>query len=214
MDTDQDIATFSSFYSVSRETIISLKKYEDMLIKSNKKLNLVGKSTINQIWHRHFLDSFQVIDFIDKNDNFLSDLGSGAGLPGIVLAIAAKERKMSIKINLIEKSPKKTIFLEDAVKKLKLSNNVRVFCKDILKSEKKILEDVFVARAFKPLPIILELINNKCDNFKKIIIFLGKTGFKALEEASKSWHIEYNQRRSVTSDDSTIIEVFKLKKIN
>ena len=98
MDRTEQINTFSRLSQVSRETITSLIKYEDLLIKANKSLNLIGKSTVNQIWIRHFLDSFQVIDFVRKNQNTLVDLGSGAGFPGLVLAIAAKERKMSLKI--------------------------------------------------------------------------------------------------------------------
>ena len=96
MDKTIQIDTFSRFTQVSRETITSLKKYEDILIKANKTLNLIGNSTINDIWYRHFLDSVQVIDFIDENDKTLVDLGSGAGFPGLVLAIAAKDRQLQV----------------------------------------------------------------------------------------------------------------------
>ena len=82
MDRIEQIDTFSRITSVSRETIIGLEKYEDILIKANRTLNLIGKSTENKIWERHILDSFQVIDYIDKNDITLTDLGSGAGFPG------------------------------------------------------------------------------------------------------------------------------------
>jgi len=111
MDKTIQIDTFSRITQVSRETITSLKKYEDILIKANKTLNLVGNSTINDIWTRHFLDSAQVIDFIDKNDKTLVDLGSGAGFPGLVLAITLKDRKIPVKIKLIDKSRKKVKFL-------------------------------------------------------------------------------------------------------
>ena len=107
MDKTIQIATFTRITQVSRETIISLKKYEDILIKANKSFNLIGNSTIKDIWTRHFLDSAQVIDFIDKNDKTLIDIGSGAGFPGLILAITSKDRKMPLKIKLIEKSPKK-----------------------------------------------------------------------------------------------------------
>ena len=110
MDRKVQIDTFSRFTRVSRETITSLEKYERMLIKANKDLNLIGKSTINQIWTRHFLDSSQVIDFINKNDKTLIDLGSGAGFPGLVLAIILKDRKIPVKVKLLEKSPKKKDF--------------------------------------------------------------------------------------------------------
>ena len=210
MDKTIQIDTFTRFTQVSRETITSLKKYEDLLIKANKTLNLVGNSTIKEIWSRHFLDSVQVIDFIDKNDNTLVDLGSGAGFPGIVLAITLKDRKIPLKIKLIEKSPKKVKFLRDLINKLQL--DVDVINRNVLEDSKKLLDDVFVARAFKPLKIILQLIHNKAENWKKVFIFLGKTGKSELLQASKSWEIEYKQRVSITSDDSTVIEINRLKK--
>ena len=210
MDKTIQIDTFTRLTQVSRETITSLKKYEEMLIEANKNLNLIGNSTINEIWTRHFLDSVQVIDFIDKNDKTLTDLGSGAGFPGLVLAIASKDQKIPLKVKLIEKSPKKTKFLKDLINKLHL--DVEVINQNILEQTKKLSEDVFVARSFKPLKIILELIHNKAENWKKIFIFLGKTGKKELLEASKGWDIEYKQRMSVTSKDSIIIEINGLKK--
>ena len=210
MDRTIQIDTFSRFSQVSRETIISLKKYENILIESNKSLNLIGKSTINEIWKRHFLDSAQVIDFIDKNDKTLIDIGSGAGFPGLVLAIILKERKNPVKVKLVEKSPKKVKFLNKIINELQI--DAEVIEKNIFEYSKKISESVFVFRAFKPLKIILELIHNKAENWKKIIIFLGKTGKNELHQASKIWDMEYKQRVSVTSNDSLIIEINKLKK--
>jgi 16S rRNA (guanine527-N7)-methyltransferase len=210
MDKTIQIATFSRFTQVSRETITSLKKYEDILIKANKTLNLIGNSTIKDIWTRHFLDSVQVIDFIDKNNKTLVDLGSGAGFPGLVLAIALKDRKIPLKIKLIEKSPKKVKFLKNLINELQL--NVEVINQNILQEPIKFFDDVFIARAFKPLKIILQLIHNKAKNWKKIFIFLGKTGKNELLQASKSWDIEYKQRVSVTSDDSLVIEINRLRK--
>ena len=210
MDKTIQIDTFTRLTQVSRETIISLKKYEDILIKANKSLNLIGNSTIKDIWTRHFLDSAQVIDFIDKNDKTLIDIGSGAGFPGLVLAITSKDRKIPLKIKLIEKSPKKTKFLKDLINKLHI--DVEVTNQNILKDSKKLSADVFVARAFKPLKIILELIHNKAENWKKFFIFLGKTGKHELLQASKIWDIEYKQRVSVTSNDSTVIEINRIKK--
>ena len=210
MDRDDQIDTFSRYSQVSRETIVSLIKYEELLIKNNKTLNLVGNSTINYIWYRHFLDSFQVIDFIDKNQKTLVDLGSGAGFPGLVLSIVAKERKIPLKIKLVEKSKRKFFFLKEIITELKL--NAEVVNKNIEDEKFYFSDDTFVARAFKPLPKIFELIHNKAQNLKKIIIFLGKNGQEALLQASKNWDIKYKQRMSVTSSDSFIIEVNKLIK--
>ena len=183
-----------------------------MLIEANRSLNLIGNSTINDIWNRHFLDSVQVIDFIDKNDKSLIDIGSGAGFPGLVLAIALNDRKISTKIKLIEKSPKKVKFLNELVKELRL--NVQVVNKNILEEPIKLVSDVFVARAFKPLKTILELIHNKAQNWKKFFIYMGKTGKNELLQASKIWDIEYKQRVSITNSDSFVIEINRLKKIN
>ena len=210
MDKQIQIDTFTRLIRVSRETIRSLVAYENFLTKSNESLNLIGNSTVNQIWNRHFLDSVQVIDFIDKNDKSLIDLGSGAGFPGLVLSIVSKERKLPIKIKLIEKSQKKVKFLNDVIKMFDL--NTKVINQNILKDPIKFSDDVFVARAFKPLKIIFELIHNKAKNWKKIFIYLGKTGKYELLQASKSWDIEYKQRVSVTSNDSFVLEINRIKK--
>ena len=210
MDNEIHIDTFTRITQVSRETITSLKKYEKILINANKKLNLIGNSTITEIWTRHFLDSVQVIDFIDKNDKTLIDVGSGAGFPGLVLAIALKDRKIPLKVKLIEKSPKKVKFLKELIQELHVDG--QVVNQNVFEEPKKIVGDVFVARAFKPLKIILPLIHNKLENWKKFFIFLGKTGKNELLQASKSWDIEYKQRVSITSDDSIVIEINRLKK--
>ena len=210
MARSEQVDTFSRFTQVSRETITSLKKYEKCLIESNKKLNLVGKSTINDVWIRHFLDSSQVIDFIDKNTSSLVDLGSGAGFPGLIIAILAKDRKIRLKVKLIEKSPKKASFLREIVNYLNL--NAEVLNINALTHAKKLEADLIVARAFKPLKIILQFLDKNTENWKKVFLFLGKTGQDELLQASKSWDIKYKQRMSVTSSDSIVIEINKLKK--
>jgi len=210
MGQSTQIDTFCRFTQVSRETITSLKKYENYLIKSNKTLNLIGKSTIGQIWIRHFLDSSQVIDFINKNERDLVDLGSGAGFPGLVIAIMAKDRKIPLKVKLIEKSPRKAFFLREIIKSLNLK--VDVLNLNVLKQPGKLEADLISARAFKPLKIILQFLDRNTEKWKKIFLFLGKTGKDELLQASKSWDIKYKQRMSITSNDSTVIEINKLKK--
>ena len=210
MGQSTQIDTFSRFTQVSRETITSLKKYENYLIKSNKTLNLIGKSTVDDIWIRHFLDSSQVIDFIDENEINLIDLGSGAGFPGLVIAILAKDRKIPLNVKLIEKSVKKATFLKEIISILEL--NAEVLNLNVLEQSKSLEADLFIARAFKPLKVILPFLDKNTQNWKKVFLFLGKTGQVELLQASKSWDIKYKQRMSVTSSDSVIIEINKLKK--
>ena len=210
MDRNAQIDTFSRLTQVSRETINSLGLYEKILIENNQRTNLIGKSTIDEIWNRHFLDSAQVFDFIDENEKTLVDIGSGAGFPGLVLAIIAKEKKIPLKIKLFEKSPKKINFLKKIIHELNL--NAEAINKNVQDENIKFIDESFVARAFKPLPLVLELIHSKAINFKKLIVYLGKSGGEELHEASKSWDIKYKQRMSVTSSDSLIIVVNKLSK--
>ena len=210
MEQSSQIDTFSGITQVSRETITSLKKYEEYLIKSNKTLNLIGKSTVNQIWIRHFLDSYQIIDFIDKNENDLIDLGSGAGFPGLITAILAKDRNIPLNVKLIEKSPRKVSFLKEIIKRLNLK--VQVLHLNVLEYSTRLEADLIIARAFKPLKIILQILDKNTENWKKVFLFLGKTGQDELLQASKSWDIKYKQRMSVTSSDSVVIEINKLKK--
>ena len=205
------IDTFCSNVQVSRETISSLKKYEDLLIKYNSGLNLVGKSTINEIWSRHFLDSAQVIDLIDKNINSCIDIGSGAGFPGLVLALLLKHKKSQVNFKILEKSPKKCNFLKIVSSELGL--DTEIICQDI-KNIKKINCDFAIARAFKPLPEIFEIIHSKIKFSAKLVLFLGAKQSGLLDEASKKWNMEYKQRKSITSSDSLIIEVNKLERLD
>ena len=194
---------------VSRETIASLNIYEALLLKNNKKFNLISKSTENILKTRHILDSAQAIDFIDKSSKICADLGTGAGFPGIVLSILFKERKYPIRVDLYEKSPKKCQFLTQVVTKLDL--DASVLEKNVL--EQKNLEvGTIVARAFKPIQSIFKIVTKNFKNFKNLILFLGKNGKQTLLDASKVWEFEYKERKSITSDDSLIINIKKIRK--
>ena len=194
---------------VSRETINSLKVYEDYLLENNRKFNLISKSDERIVRTRHILDSAQVIDLIDKNDKICADLGSGAGFPGIVLSILIKERKYKTKVDLYEKSPKKCIFLSTVVKKLNL--NANILQKNIT-NQKNLHANIIVVRAFKPINSIFEIVTKNFQNFQNLIVFLGKNGKQTLLDASKVWDFEYKQRMSVTSNDSLIINIKNIKK--
>ena len=194
---------------VSRETISSLKIYEDCLLENNRKFNIISKSTEKIVKIRHILDSAQVIDLIDKNDKICADLGTGAGFPGIVLSILMKERKYKTRVDLYEKSPKKCNFLSTIVRKLNLNANV---LQKNVNDQKNLHANTIVARAFKPIQSIFEIVTKNFQNFQNLIVFLGKSGKQTLLDASKVWDFEYKQRMSVTSNDSLIINIKNIKK--
>ena len=110
----------------------------------------------------------------------------------------------------MKKVKKKTIFLKKIIDELDLK--VEICNQNIFHSQNTLVGDVIVARAFKPLNIILQLIHNHAKKWRKVFIYLGKTGSNELHNASKVWDIGYKQRVSVTSKDSLIIEINKLKK--
>ena len=111
-------------YNVSRETIKKLESYQALVKEWNSKFNLISKSTENIIWERHIVDSLQLIKFITQKDKILLDLGSGAGFPGVVLAIACQELYPDLKINLVESIGKKTTFLQEVNKILNLNMEI------------------------------------------------------------------------------------------
>ncbi len=198
--------------NVSRETLNELDDYSEAIIHKNRSINLISKSTEKSIKSRHIEDSAQSIDFIDKNDiKICTDLGSGAGLPGIVLAILMKPKKPAFKLIFYEKSYHKSIFLKEMTKKFNLNSEIHK--KDIFK-EKNLITDVIICRAFKPLPTIFQIAQTNFKYFKYIILFLGKSGNKILEDALKIWKFDYKLKKSLTSNGSMIVKVSNLKKVN
>jgi len=194
---------------VSRETINSLNIYEGLLLENNRKFSLISKSTENILKTRHILDSAQAIDFINKNSSVCADLGTGAGFPGIILSILFRERKYPIRVDLYEKSPKKCQFLFKVVKKLDL--NALVLEKNVIE-QRNLKAGTIVARAFKPIQSIFEIVTKNFKNFNNLILFLGKNGKRTLLDASKVWEFEYKKQKSVTSDDSLILNIEKIRK--
>ena len=196
--------------NVSRETIEELKDYSKAIISKNKTINLISKSTEKSINSRHINDSAQIIDFIDRKDiKICTDIGSGAGLPGIVLGILMKPKKPLFKLIFYEKSYHKSVFLREMTKKFNLNSEIHQ--KNIFE-EKNLCTDVIISRAFKPLPIIFQIAKNNFKNFKYIILFLGKSGKKILDDALETWKFDYEEKKSLTNDESLIVKISNLRK--
>ena len=196
---------------VSRETFPDLEEFRSLIIQKNKEINLISTNTEKISKERHIIDSAQIVEFIDKNDKICTDIGSGSGLPGIVLAIIMKHKKSDMMFHLYEKSFHKSNFLIEVSKRLNLKT--KIFQKDIFK-EKNLVSDSIVSRAFKPLPIILHLAKNNFKKFKNVVLFLGKNGKDLLEQALKEWEFEYIKKNSLTNPDSFLIKIKNIKKIN
>tara|TARA_Y100001960_G_scaffold213643_1_gene223169 strand:- start:270 stop:911 length:642 start_codon:yes stop_codon:yes gene_type:complete len=196
--------------NVSREALIDLKEFRSSIISRNKEINLISASTEKSINTRHIEDSLQTIDFINKKDiQICTDLGSGAGLPGIVLAIFMKYKNPLFKVIFYEKSFHKSNFLKEMSKKFKL--NTEIHQKNIFE-EKNLNTDVIISRAFKPLPIILEIASKNFKNFKYIILFLGKSGKKIMKDTSRSWKFDCEEKKSITNEESLVIKISNLQK--
>ena len=197
--------------NVSRETCNDLESLISMIQQKNKEINIISREIFEkeQIRERHIIDSAQIIDFIDLNSNTTSDLGTGGGMPGLIAAILMKKIKNDMKINLYEKSYHKCVFLKEVSKKLNL--NTDVIQKDIF-TVKNIETGTIMSRAFKPMPIILNLVNQNFRKYKNIILFMGSTGRKILNDMLKEWDLDYEEKKSLTSDVSFILNIKKIEK--
>ena len=209
---DSKKITFSRFreFDVPRETFERLELFQSMIIEKNKEINLISSKTEAILWDRHILDSAQTIDFIDKNIKICTDIGAGAGLPGIVLSILMKEKNPDFKVIFYEKSYHKSLFLKKVAKTFNLKTEI--YQKNIFE-EKNLETDTIIARAFKPLPIILDIALTNFKIFKNIILFLGRTGKNILKESSKKWKFDYEEKISLTSHDSILVKISNLKRI-
>jgi 16S rRNA (guanine527-N7)-methyltransferase len=197
---------------VSRETCKDLEIYIDLIIEENKVINLISRENENRdfIRKRHIIDSMQITDFIDFNQKKIIDLGSGSGLPGIVVSILSKNNGSRIKTVMYEKSFHKAKFLRKVSSKLNL--NTEIIQENIIenKNDEKM---IITSRAFKPLPIVLDLIKSNFKNFKNLIIFMGKSGNDILSETKKKWKLNYETKKSITNNDSFILNIKDIKKL-
>ena len=184
---DQEIINSYSKLSglnVSRETFSDFESYISMILEKNEKINLISNKSNekNDIIERHIIDSAQIIDIVDFNYNTTIDIGSGSGMPGIIIAILLKSLKKDIKVKLYEKSYHKSHFLKDVSTKLNLKTEI--IQKNIFE-ERKLETGTIVSRAFKPMPLVLDLVNENFSNFSNIIFFMGKSGREIFQNTLK-----------------------------
>jgi len=197
--------------NVSRETYLDFELFISMILEKNKEINIISQETAKNevIRERHIVDSAQIIDFIDLNSNTTTDLGTGGGMPGIIIAIILKNMKKNIKVHLYEKSHHKSAFLREVSRKLKLKTEI--FQENIF-DLKKLETGTVMSRAFKPMPVVLDLVYENFTSFKNLICFMGKNGKKVFENSLKDWDLEYTEKKSLTNEDSFLLNIKKIKK--
>jgi 16S rRNA (guanine527-N7)-methyltransferase len=202
-----DVEFFIKKFNVSRETIEKLNKYKDFLLNSNKLLNLIGKTTENHIFSRHFTDSAQIYDLIEDKSEII-DLGSGAGFPGVIIKILINNNKIDGNITLIEKSPKKCKFLQNLSEKLDLTIKIVNLRVENFKFNKV---STVVSRAFKNTVDTIDILFKNNEKIRSIILIKGKTYQHELEEAKKKYTFDVEKFRSITSDESYILKISNIK---
>ena len=200
MQEQEVIRTLQNQLNYSSKNISDIKIFIIELLKANKKHNFISKSTEKIIWHRHILDSAQLVKFIDFSKSSLSDLGSGAGFPGLILALFNKNKDFHVK--LYEKSPVKRVFLKGISDILSLNIEIHgnVY-------ENSIDTDYIVCRAFKKLEAIIQVSREIAKKPHKLIILKGQNAQKDLKKAFKKEKYDYKLENSITNKDSKIILV-------
>ena len=200
MQDSEVINILQNQFNFRSKSISDLKIFIEELLKANRRHNFIAKSTEMNIWHRHILDSAQLIKFIDFSKGSIADLGSGAGFPGLILAIFNANKDFHVK--LYEKSPVKRAFLEEISNKLSIK--VQIFGNIY---DEIIDSNYIVCRAFKKLDTIIQVSREIVKKPHKLIILKGQNAQKDLKKAFKKEKYDYKLENSITNKDSKIIIV-------
>ena len=200
---------FVKSLNVSRETLNGFYEYETLLSKWNEKINLVSKNTLVDIWERHFLDSGQIIKHVEVSGKRWVDVGSGAGFPGLVVALLLRDRKIDCDLVLVEKNSKKGFFLNEVIRKLNLSVEV---VNDNIDNLEPLNADILTARAFSELNNLIEIAFRHRKK-EGICLFLKGENYRIeLDKTLNYWFFDYDIVDSLSSSSGKIIRVKKIFK--
>jgi len=195
---------FAAATGVSRETLARLKAFLGLLTDWNARHNLVSKTSLDEVWQRHVLDSAQLAPLIPPEAKTLADLGSGAGFPGLVLAVLLQER---VAVTLFEATRKKAEFLRAAAERLGITVAVR---NQRIEDAARAVFDVVTARACAPLPELLEYAQHFAGPRTVYLFLKGQNVGVELTEAGKSWRMKIRQHPSVTHPFGVVLEIREL----
>lgn len=190
---------FAQQTNVSRETLARLERYAELLEKWNRRINLVGRGTIDDLWRRHMLDSAQLLPLIPDNTDSLVDLGSGAGFPGLVLAICGVKN-----VHLIESDRKKCAFLREASRETGAQATIHNKRVEEIESFQV---DIVTSRALAPLPKLLDMAGRFMKKHSILLFLKGKRVDWELTEAAKEWNMRVDRFPSHTDPEGTILRL-------
>lgn len=205
--TETEAKSALSDYGVSRETLDRLEAYVALLNEWRQRINLIGPNEIDHVWARHILDCAQLLPMVGEAAEIV-DLGSGAGLPGLVLGCAAVER--GGRVTMIESVGKKCAFLADVTAKLSLP--VRILNKRV-ESVSPEPASFVTARAFAPMPRLLDYAAPWIDRGATGLFFKGERWREELTEASECWTLAYEAIPSRTRDTGVILKIKEAKRV-
>ncbi len=189
---------------VSRETLDRLQHYETLLVKWNARINLVSKSTIPEIWTRHFLDSKQLFANNAKPATIWVDFGSGGGFPAMIIAILAVEKAPGLVIQLIESDGRKCAFLNTVKRETGAEATIHHARVADLPS---LQADIVSARAFASLTDLLPLAKHHMKPDGEAIFPKGANWKKELDEARKSWNFSCVPTKSMTDPNAVVLNI-------
>ncbi len=195
--------------NVSRETYQLYQAWQQALLKWNKRINLVARSTLPDFWSRHALDSWQVTPFINTDDVSVLDFGSGAGFPGIAVAIALKDRG-GAQILMAESAGKKASFLRSTIRELELPAKVHAGRIEDIEMHKP---DIITARAFAPLPRLLEYAAPFLSLDTRLILLKGESVDEEIKAAHAKWTFGSRKIQSHTDQTGCVLLVENIKRL-
>jgi len=198
---------FKSQFGVSKECIRKLELYENLISKWQEKVNLISKVSAQDLWKRHFFDSAQLLNFIEKTEKVLVDLGSGAGFPGLVLALKFVESG-GPRVHLVEANKKKALFLNEANQIL--NTNAIIHCKR-LECIKDLKADIITARALAPLNRLLGQATQFLKPDSTCLFLKGENVSKELCDAQKNWTLRVEKFNSITREGAQILKIMDVK---
>jgi len=190
--------------SISHETFGDLLAYHDLLLKWQSKINLISNDTIKDVWRRHFLDSLQILPYIDNKEKIIVDLGSGAGFPAIALAIAGFQN-----VHLVESDIRKSAFLREVARITETKVTIHNCRIEDVKIEKI---DIATSRACASLDKLLHLIYDKISCGTICLFHKGKNYSMECEEASKNWQYDISATPSIVDSEGVIVKISNLHK--